>query len=128
MREIKFDKLALLFLEDLANILIDKEYFSFTTTADNYIDDLVAFVLKNIHTAKQNLHLFILPNMGKVCFTFHTKEISERHGISFLKKQTIIILFVISPIITLLGNILNNLSTVQLQYSGYSITLSQMLF
>jgi len=49
-REIKFDKTALLFLEDLANILLIKEYFSFTETADAYIDDLVAFVLENIDT------------------------------------------------------------------------------
>lgn len=52
MREVKFDKLALLFLEDLANLLIDKEYFSFAETADNYIDDLVVFILNNIHTLK----------------------------------------------------------------------------
>lgn len=49
-REIRFDKVSLLFLEDLADILLDKEYFSFTETADEYIEDLVAFILKNIDT------------------------------------------------------------------------------
>lgn len=50
MREIRFDNLALFFLDDLAKLLIGKEYFSFTETADAYIDDLVAFILKNINS------------------------------------------------------------------------------
>ena len=48
--EIKFDNGALSFLEDLADILLIKDYFSFVATADAYIDDLVAFILKSIPT------------------------------------------------------------------------------
>ena len=49
MREVKFDNLALSYLYDLAQLLLEKEYFSFTETADKYIEDIVAFILKNIH-------------------------------------------------------------------------------
>lgn len=48
-KEIKFDKKVLTFLEYLSEILIDKEYHSFVETADNYIDDIVAFILSHIH-------------------------------------------------------------------------------
>lgn len=47
-REIKFDQVALSFLDELADILISEEYFSFTDTADAYIEDLVKFILENI--------------------------------------------------------------------------------
>jgi hypothetical protein len=50
MREVKFDNLALSYLYDLAKLLFDKEYFSFVETADKYIDDIIVFILKNIHT------------------------------------------------------------------------------
>ena len=49
-KEIKFDEVALSFLEELADILLIKEYFSFVETADAYIDDIVYFVVDNIHT------------------------------------------------------------------------------
>ncbi|NLB26014.1 MAG: hypothetical protein GX820_04895 [Bacteroidales bacterium] len=50
-KEIKFEKTALSFLEDLADILLIKEYFSFVETADRYIEDIVSFIMDNIYTA-----------------------------------------------------------------------------
>lgn len=49
MRKVKFDNLALSYLYDLTKLLFEKEYFSFIETADKYIEDIVAFILKNIH-------------------------------------------------------------------------------
>lgn len=70
-REIKFDPVALSFLDELANILLAKEYFSFAETADAYIDDIVLFVIENIHTfphkpaptyfSKYGKNLFYIP-------------------------------------------------------------------
>lgn len=70
-KEIKFDAAALSFLEELADILIAKEYFSFAETADAYIDDLVKFILENIdisphksapsHFDKYGKNLFYIP-------------------------------------------------------------------
>lgn len=51
MNEIRYHKDVLLFLDGLFDILIDEGYFSFYETSALYIEDLVAFVGKSIHTA-----------------------------------------------------------------------------
>ena len=46
--EIKYHKDVLLFLDELMDILIDKEYFSFYEYSAQYIEDLVLFVKNSI--------------------------------------------------------------------------------
>ena len=48
MIEIKYHKDVLLFLDELSDILIDKEYFSFYEYSAQYIEDFVLYVNRNI--------------------------------------------------------------------------------
>ena len=48
MIEIKYHKDVLLFLDELVDILIDKEYFSFYEYSAQYIEDIVLYVKNNI--------------------------------------------------------------------------------
>jgi len=50
MTEIKYHKNVLQYLDELTDILIEKEYFSFYEYSVRYIEDLVDFVKKNIET------------------------------------------------------------------------------
>lgn len=50
MNEIRYHKDVLLYLDQLFDVLIEKGYFSFYETSALYIEDLVAFVEKSIHT------------------------------------------------------------------------------
>ncbi|MFA5619229.1 MAG: hypothetical protein WDA08_02865 [Weeksellaceae bacterium] len=90
MREVKFDNLTLSYLYDLAKLLFDKEYFSFVETADKYIDDIIVFILKNIHTFPHKKAPAYFSKYGKICFTFPTTETKEQPGTLCLKKQTLI--------------------------------------
>lgn len=85
-REIKFDKSALNFLEELATILIDEDYFSYLETADRYIEDIVSFILSNIHTfphkkapdyftkyGKDLLYIFYSRNKNTTWYIFFEK-------------------------------------------------------
>ena len=76
MREIKFDNLALSYLYELAKLLFDKEYFSFVETADKYIDDIVAFILKNIHTFPHKKAPAYFSKYGKKLFyiSYHRNQ------------------------------------------------------
>lgn len=67
-KEIKFDRVSLLFLEDLADILLAEEYFSFTETADSYIDDLVGFIVRNIDDYPHKTAPTFLLNTAKNLF------------------------------------------------------------
>ena len=60
MREIRFHKNVLLFLEDLIDLLIEKEYFSFYDTSVMYMEDIVSYITENIETAshEQAPHYF----------------------------------------------------------------------
>lgn len=49
MRKIKYDNTVILFLSDLTDILVEKEYFSFYETSVAYMWDLIVFVKENIH-------------------------------------------------------------------------------
>jgi len=48
MIKIKYHKNVLLFLDELIDILIEKEYFSYYESSVQYIEDLVYYVEKNI--------------------------------------------------------------------------------
>ena len=48
MTEIKYHRDVLLYLDELTDILIDKEYFSFYEYSAQYIEDLGDYVKKNI--------------------------------------------------------------------------------
>ena len=75
-REIKFDKSALFFLEDLTDILITKEYFSFTDTANKYVEDIVSFIIKNINTTKHKVAPPYFNKHGKDMYyiTYHRNK------------------------------------------------------
>jgi len=53
MIEIKYHKDVLSFLDELIDILIEKEYFSFYEYSAQYIEDLVLYVENNI-TSRQH--------------------------------------------------------------------------
>jgi len=71
MKKIKYDKTVILFLEDLVEVLINKEYFSFYDTSEEYMWDLLQYVKNNIHTfphkpappyfSKYGKNLFYIP-------------------------------------------------------------------
>jgi len=50
MSEVRYHKDVLLFLDELFDVLIEKEYFCFYETSARYIEDLVAFIDQNINT------------------------------------------------------------------------------
>lgn len=44
MKEVKYDKAVILYLDELTDTLIEKEYFSFYDTSVEYIWDLISYV------------------------------------------------------------------------------------
>jgi hypothetical protein len=48
MTKVKYHKVVLLFLDELMDILIEKEYFSYYEYSAQYIEDLVLYIEKNI--------------------------------------------------------------------------------
>lgn len=51
MKETRFHKNVLLFLEELIDVLIEKGYFSFYDTSVMYMEDIVSYINKSIETA-----------------------------------------------------------------------------
>lgn len=90
MKEVKYDKAVILYLDELTDILIGKEHFSFYNTSVEYIWDLISFVKNNINSLPHKKHLLIFLNMEKNCFTLLTTETKEQHGTFCLKKQILI--------------------------------------
>ncbi|MCL2649983.1 MAG: hypothetical protein FWD60_03020 [Candidatus Azobacteroides sp.] len=58
MTEIKYHRDVLLFLDELTDILIEKEYFSFYEYSAQYIEDLVNYVKNNITIKPHFLLIF----------------------------------------------------------------------
>lgn len=55
MKEIKYHRNVLLFLDELFDVLIEKDYFSFYETSAQYIEDLVTFVGQYIDKIPQRV-------------------------------------------------------------------------
>ena len=90
MKEVKYDKAVILYLDELTDTLIEKEYFSFYDTSVEYIWDLISFVKNNINSLPHKKAPAYFSKYGKNCFTFLTTETKEPFGTFCLKKQTLI--------------------------------------
>lgn len=55
MKEVKYDKAVILYLDELTDTLIEKEYFSFYDTSVEYIWDLISYVKNNINSIPQKV-------------------------------------------------------------------------
>jgi hypothetical protein len=76
MRQVRFDKEAFSFIVELANVLLHKDYFSFYETADTYVQDLVNYVTKNIHTTPHKIAPIYFSKYGNNLFymSYHRNQ------------------------------------------------------
>lgn len=88
-REVKFDRKVLTFLEELNKILIENEYLSFVETSDKYIDDIVNFILSDIHTFPHRKAPDFFARYGKDLFCiFYNRNKHTTWYIFFEKSET----------------------------------------
>lgn len=68
MKEVKYDKAVILYLDELTDTLIEKEYFSFYDTSVEYIWDLISFVKNNINSLPHKKAPAYFSKYGKKLF------------------------------------------------------------
>lgn len=76
MKEVKYDKTVILYLDELTDILIEKEYFSFYDTSVEYIWDLISYVKNNINSLPYKKAPAYFSKYGKKMFyiSYHRNQ------------------------------------------------------
>lgn len=73
MKEIKYHRDVLLYLDELFDVLIEKDYFSFYEPSAQYIEDLVTFVAQQIdnlpHRTAPDYFSQYSPNMFYISYS-----------------------------------------------------------
>jgi len=88
MKEIRFHKNALNFLEELSMILIEENYFSFVEAADKYIEDIVNFILTNINNFPHKKAPEFFSKYGKdLLYIFYNRNKNTTWYIFFEKTE-----------------------------------------
>lgn len=65
MISVSFTEAATAYLNELVEILLKEEYFSFKATADEYVDDLVNFIVTKIGTVPRRIAPLAFKKFGQ---------------------------------------------------------------
>ena len=74
MEKVVFASNVELYLKDLIDVLFEEEYFGFMSSAIDYVDDLIDFIIKNILSAKQTKTYKELNQFGKFYITYQSNH------------------------------------------------------